>query len=90
MSQPDDLDAELQALSLDEDFIREGRREATAQERADRLARIGRANDELRRQGEIADGTGKPGARRMRRAVPWIALGAVSAVVIVVLALVAR
>ncbi len=87
---PTDLDSELEALVLDEDFIRAGSPEATAGERAERLARIGRANDQLRRAGEISDGTGKPAARRMRKAFPWIAAGVVVAVAIVVIVLIAR
>lgn len=83
---PDDFDD----LVLDESFVSGGPKEASAQERTARAARIARENDRLRREGEIADGTGKPRYGRLRRSTPWIAIGAVVAVAIVVIAIVAR
>ena len=80
----------LDELVLDEDFVSGGVAEASAEERIAQAQRIARANDRLRALGEIADGTGKPAFRRMRRSAPWIAIGAVVAGVIVVVALVAR
>lgn len=77
-------------LRLDETFIQDGPREASADERLARATRIARSNDRLRAQGEIADGTGKPGSRRRSRTYPWIALGAVIGLVIVVVAVIAR
>lgn len=85
----DDLE-HLDELVLDEDFVSGGVTEASAEDRIAQAQRIARANDRLRAQGEIADGTGKPAYRRMRRSAPWIAIGAVVAGVIVVLALLAR
>lgn len=85
----EDLDR-LDELVLDEDFVSGGVAEASAEDRIAQAQRIARANDRLRAQGEIADGTGKPVYRRMRRSAPWIAIGAVVAGVIVVLALLAR
>lgn len=91
-SEPDpreDLDR-LDELVLDDEFVSGGVTEASAEERVARARRIAHANDRLRAQGEIADGTGKPAYRRMRRSAPWIVIGAVVAGVIVVLALLAR
>jgi len=85
----DDLER-LDELVLDEDFVSGGVTEASAEERIAKAQRIARANDRLRAEGEIADGTGKPAYRRMRRSAPWIVIGAVVAGVIVVLALLAR
>lgn len=85
----EDLDR-LDELVLDEDFVSGGVTEASAEDRIAQAQRIARANDRLRAQGEIADGTGKPAYRRMRRSAPWIAIGAVVAGAIVVLALLAR
>lgn len=80
----------LDDIRLDAAFIEAGPKEAAADERIAQAARIARANDRLQAQGEIADGSGKPGARRRSRAFPWIALGAVIGVTILLLALVAR
>lgn len=77
-------------IRLDASFIEAGPREASAEERIAQAARIARANDRLRAQGEIADGTGKPGSRRRSRTYPWIVLGALIGGAIVVLALIAR
>ena len=85
----EDLDR-LDELVLDEDFVSGGVTEAAAEDRIAQAQRIARANDRLRAQGEIADGTGKPAYRRMRGSAPWIAIGAVVAGAIVVLALLAR
>lgn len=77
-------------LVLDETFVAGGPKEAPADERIARASRIARGNDRLSAAGEIADGTGKPGSRRLRRSTPWIAIGVIVAAVIVVLALLAR
>ena len=69
---------------------REGEDEGSADERIAKAQRIARANDELRRAGEISDGSGKPAFHRVRRSAPWIAIGAVVAAAIVVIALIAR
>ena len=74
-------------IVLDENFIAGGQREAAADERIAKASRIARGNDRLAAAGEIADGTGKPGNQRMRRSTPWILIGVVAAVVIVVVAL---
>ena len=86
----DGIADELDAIVLDEDFVAGGPREASADERVASARRIARANDRLRAEGEISDGTGKPRYGRMRKSIPWIAIGAVVAVGIVVLAIVAR
>ena len=86
MSEPDPFDD----LVLDEDFIKGGPQESSAAERIAKAQRIARANDSLRKEGEIADGSGKPRYQRMRRSAPWIAIGVVVAVAIVVVALVVR
>ncbi|MHB1166559.1 MAG: hypothetical protein ACYC90_11995 [Candidatus Nanopelagicales bacterium] len=96
MSRPQDqpaedpIDAALEGLVLDEDFVAGGPREATADERIARAARIARSNDRLRAAGEISDGSGKPRFQRARRSAPWIAIGAAVAIAIVVIVLVAR
>ncbi len=87
---PESGGSELDDVVLDEEFIRGGVREEAAEVRLERISRISRENNRLQAAGEIADGTGRPSARRMRKAVPWIAFGAVAAVVIIVMALVAR
>lgn len=90
-STPDefDLDAELEQLVLDEDFVKDGRAEAPAEERIAKAQRIARANNELRKAGEIADGTGKPLFRNRKRS--FLIIGAaIAAVAIVLIALVAR
>lgn len=85
-SEPDPFDE----LVLDEDFVTGGVKEPTADERVEKAQRIARANDQLRASGEIADGSGKPRFHRVRRSAPWIAIGVVAAVAIVVVALIAR
>lgn len=75
---------------LDPEQVAKAPREDDAQSRIARAQRIAAANDRLMAAGEIADGTGRPAARRMRKAAPWVAIGAVVAVAIVVLALIAR
>lgn len=91
-SEPDPLDDldRIDELVLDEDFVSGGVKEAAAEDRIARAQRIARANDRLRAEGEIADGTGKPQFHRMRRSAPWIVIGAVIAGAIVVVALIAR
>ena len=84
-----DIDAELEQLVLDEDFVNGGRTEAAAEERIARAQRIARGNNELRRAGEIADGTGKPMFRHRKRSLLIIG-AAIAAVAIVVIALIAR
>ena len=81
---------ELDDIVLDEDFVSGGIKEAPADERIAQAKRIARANDRLRAEGEIADGTGKPRFHRIRRSVPWIAAGAVTAGVIIVVVLLVR
>lgn len=86
---PNEPDDPFDDLVLDDEFVAGGSREASADERVARMKRIARGNDRLRAAGEIADGSGKPG-RLGRKALPWIAIGATIAIVIVVIALVAR
>lgn len=81
---------ELDSLTLDEEFISGGVREDTAEDRIAKAQRIARANDRLRAQGEISDGTGKPAYRRLRRSIPWIVIGAAIAGGIVLVAILAR
>lgn len=89
MSTPPEPDP-FDDLVIDEDFAAGGPREESAEERIARARRIARENDRLRAAGEISDGTGKPGRRRMRRTVPWIVVGALVAGVIVLVAVLAR
>jgi hypothetical protein len=77
-------------LVLDEEFISGGTRESTAEERIAKASRIARNNDRLKAEGEIADGSGKPRYSRLRKSTPWIAIGVVLAVAIVVVALIVR
>jgi hypothetical protein len=85
-SEPDPFDE----LILDEDFVAGGPKEAAADERIEKANRIARSNDRLRASGEIADGSGKPRFHRVRKSAPWIAIGVVIAVTIVVIAIIAR
>jgi hypothetical protein len=85
-SEPDPFDE----LILNEDFVADGRKEATAEERIAQANRIARSNDRLRAAGEIADGSGKPRYQRARKSAPWIAVGAVIAIAIVVIVLIVR
>jgi hypothetical protein len=85
-SEPDPFDE----LILDEDFVAGGPKEAAANERIEKANRIARSNDRLRASGEIADGSGKPRFHRVRKSAPWIAIGVVVAVAIVVIAIIAR
>jgi hypothetical protein len=77
-------------LILNEDFVTGGPKEATAEERIARANRIAQGNDRLRAAGEISDGSGKPRFQRMRRTAPWIAIGAVVAIAIIVIVLIVR
>lgn len=90
MTQERAEDEDWDAVVLDEDFVAGAPTEASAEERIAQAQRIARANDRLRAQGEISDGTGKPAYRRLRRSAPWIVIGAIAAGVIVVVALLAR
>ena len=65
-------------------------KEASADERIAQAARIARGNERLKREGDISDGVGKPKFRSVRKSAPWIAIGLVIGITIVVLALVAR
>jgi hypothetical protein len=85
-SEPDPFDE----LVLDEDFVNSGPKEAAADERIAQANRIARSNDRLKASGEIADGSGKPRFQRVRKSAPWVAIGVVVAVAIVVVALIAR
>jgi hypothetical protein len=85
-SEPDPFDE----LVLDDDFVSGGPKEAAADARIARANRIARSNDRLKASGEIADGTGKPRFHKVRKSAPWIAIGVVAAVAIVVVALIAR
>lgn len=81
---------ELDDVVLDEDFIAGGAKEAAADDRIAKAQRVARANDRLRAEGEISDGTGKPRFHRVRKSVPWIVIGALVAGGIVVVAILAR
>jgi hypothetical protein len=85
-SEPDPFDE----IVLDESFVADGPKEASADERIAKAARIARSNDRLKAEGEIADGSGKPRFQRMRKSAPWIGIGAVVAVAIIVIVLIAR
>ncbi len=75
---------------LDPEFLTGAPKEASAAERIAQASRIARGNERLKRQGEISDGVGKPKYGRMRKSAPWIIIGAVIGITIVLLALVAR
>lgn len=75
---------------LDPEFLTKGPKEASADERIARASKIARANEQLMRQGEISNGVGKPKYGRVRKSAPWIVIGAVIGVTIVVFALVVR
>lgn len=75
---------------LDPEFLTKGPKEASAEERIAQASRIARGNERLKRQGEISDGVGKPKYGRVRKSAPWILIGAVIGVTIVVFALVLR
>lgn len=75
---------------FDEAFIQAGRPEASAEERLAKARRIARENNRLERAGEIASGTGKPAYRRGRRRNFFLVAAAGVAVLIVVIALIAR
>lgn len=75
---------------LDPEFLSKGPKEASADERIARASRIARGNERLKREGEISDGVGKPKYGRMRKSAPWIVIGAVIGITIVVIALVTR
>lgn len=77
-------------LVLDEDFVAGGSKEPTADERIAKASRIARSNDRLKAQGEIADGSGKPVYQRLRKSTPWILIGVIASVAILVIVLVAR
>jgi hypothetical protein len=75
---------------LDPEFLAKGPKEASAQERIARASKIAQANEQLKRQGEISDGVGKPKFGRVRKSAPWIVIGLVIGVTIVVVALLVR
>lgn len=85
-TEPDPFDE----LVLDEDFVSGGVKEPAADERIEKARRIARSNDRLKASGEISDGSGKPRFHRVRKSAPWIAIGAVIAVGIVVVVLIVR
>lgn len=74
----------------DPEFLSKGPKEASADERITRASRIAQGNERLKREGEISDGVGKPKYGRMKRSAPWILIGAVIGVTIVVLAVITR
>ncbi|MGA0209000.1 MAG: hypothetical protein ACO3LZ_03680 [Candidatus Nanopelagicales bacterium] len=90
-SPPDGPDSseEIPDFIPDDFVIDAALKEPTAEERATKAARIARENDRLRKAGQIADGSGKPVYRRASKLAPWVGIGAVVAIVIVVIALVA-
>ncbi len=75
---------------LDPQFLAGGPTERSAQERIAQASRIAQGNERLKREGEIADGVGKPKYGRIRKGAPWIAISVVTGVTIVLLALVTR
>ena len=85
-TEPDPFDD----LVIDESFIADGVKEAAAEERIAQANRIARSNDRLKASGEISDGSGKPRFHRVRKSAPWIAIGAVVGIAIVVVVLIVR
>lgn len=73
-----------------EEFLTSGPKEPSADERAAKAARIARENDRLRKAGQISDGSGKPAYRRTTKVAPWVGIGAAIAVLVLVVALLAR
>jgi hypothetical protein len=72
---------------LDPEFLSKAPKEASADERIAQASRIALGNERLKREGEIADGVGKPKYGRMRKSAPWIVIGAVMGITIVIVAL---
>jgi hypothetical protein len=72
---------------LDPEFLSKAPKEASADERIAQASRIAWGNERLKREGEIADGVGKPKYGRMRKSAPWIVIGAVMGITIVIVAL---
>lgn len=75
---------------LDPEFQSKGPKGASADERIAKASRIARGNERLKREGEISDGVGKPKYGKMRRSVPWIVIGIVIGITIIVVAVLAR
>ena len=75
---------------LDPSLLADAPKEASAQERIARASRIAQGNERLKRQGEISDGFGKPKYGRVRKSAPWIAIGIVTGIIIIVIAVLAR
>jgi hypothetical protein len=61
-------------------------REASAAERIAQARRIAQGNERLRREGQIADGSGKPAFRAKRTMFPWILVAAIIGIGITVIA----
>lgn len=76
-------------FEFDESFLADAPKEASAEERLAKARRIARENDRLRASGEIADGTGKPRFRNMRKGAPWILIGAAVGGIIILIAVLA-
>jgi len=89
-SNGDDELPEIPDFIPDDAFSAGGPKEPSAEERASKAARIARENDRLRKAGQISDGSGKPVYRKSSKVAPWIGIGAAIAVLVVVVALLAR
>jgi hypothetical protein len=76
-------------FEFDDTFLANAPKEASAEERLAKARKIAHANDQLRARGEIADGTGKPMFRKMRKGAPWILIGAVVGGAIILIAVLA-
>lgn len=88
-SPPDgpDFDEDIPDFIPDDFTVDAAPKEATAEERAAKAARIARENDRLKRSGQIADGSGKPVYQRASKVAPLVAIGAAVAIVIILVAL---
>jgi hypothetical protein len=64
-------------------------KEARASERIEQAQRIARGNELLRREGQIADGSGKPAFRAKRTRFPVILVASIVGIGIVVIAMLA-
>jgi len=63
-------------------------KEASASDRIEQARRIARGNEKLRKEGQIADGSGKPVFRAKRTIFPWILVGSIIGIGIIVVAVI--
>lgn len=71
---------------LDPHGQRHAPKEASATERIEQARRIAQGNERLRREGQIADGSGKPAFRAKRTMFPWILVASIIGIGIIIIA----